>query len=145
VTRDERGVREKFGVGPASIPDYLALTGDAADGFPGVPRWGAKSAAVVLSRYQHLETIPKDETQWEVRVRGAVNLARSLRDHWEDALLFRDLATLRTDYEVFADVEELRWRGATESFSAVCTGLGMPDLADTVARITPRGGNGDSE
>jgi 5'-3' exonuclease len=88
ITRNEQGVQEKFGVQPKSIPDYLALVGDAADGFPGVPRWGAKSAGGVLARYHHLEAIPKNESQWDMRTRGAAGLATSLRDHWEEALLF---------------------------------------------------------
>jgi 5'-3' exonuclease len=135
ITRDERGVQEKFGVLPESIPDYLALVGDAADGFPGVPRWGAKSAGGVLARYRHLEAIPKDDSQWDIRVRGAVGLAGSLREHWQDALLFRDLATLRTDAEVFDDVDELKWCGPTNNFTAVCERLGATELADEAARL----------
>jgi 5'-3' exonuclease len=130
VVRNERGVQEKFGVGPASIPDYLALVGDAADGFPGVPRWGAKSASALLARYPHLDDIPKDGAGWEVAVRGASALDQSLRDHWEDAMLFRDLATLRTDHPVFDDVSELRWAGPTAEFPALCERLGAPDLAE---------------
>jgi 5'-3' exonuclease len=128
----EEGVREKFGVGPGSIPDYLALVGDAADGFPGVPRWGAKSAAAVLARFLHLEAIPHQAAQWNVDVRGAAVLALSLRDHWKDALLFRDLATLRTDAEVFASVDEIEWKGPTNAFAPLCRSLGVPELADSL-------------
>jgi 5'-3' exonuclease len=128
VVLDEDGVVAKFGVAPSSIPDYLALVGDAADGFPGVPRWGARSASVVLARYSHIEAIPDDPGSWEVEVRGRAGLAESLRNHRDDALLFRDLATLRTDAQVFGDVDELRWRGPTDGFAAVCDHLGVPDL-----------------
>lgn len=133
IVRNERGVEEKFGVGPASIPDYLALVGDAADGFPGVPRWGAKSASTVLARYPHLEDIPRDDAGWEVAVRGASGLGESLRDRWDDALLFRDLATLRTNHPVFGDVSELCWTGPTAEFPALCERLGAPDLAERAA------------
>jgi 5'-3' exonuclease len=127
--RNETGVIEKFGVGPGSIPDYLALVGDAADGFPGVPGWGAKSVATVLARYAHLEAIPRDESKWDVNVRGAAKLSASLRDHWQDALLFRDLATLRTDAEVFTSVDEIEWKGPTNAFAPLCQRLGVPELA----------------
>jgi len=129
VTLDEAGVREKFGVGPRSIPDWLALVGDSADGFPGVPRWGAKSASVVLARYEHLEAIPADPGDWDVKVRGAAGLAAALQEHRQDADLFRDLATLRTDHDVFTGVDELRWRGPGEGLAALCERLGVPDLA----------------
>ena len=134
--RNEEGVIEKFGVPPASIPDYLALVGDAADGFPGVPRWGATNTRHVLARYRHLEAIPKDSAHWDLPVRGAAGLAASLRDHWNDALLYRDLATLRTDADVFAAVDELRWRGPTSGFAALCARLRAPELADRVAALT---------
>jgi len=137
VTRNESGVQEKFGVLPASIPDYLALMGDAADGFPGVPRWGAKSCGSVLARYHHLEDIPRNESEWDVPVRGVKGLAASLRNHWEDALLFRDLATLRTDAEVFENIDELKWRGPTEEFAPFCERLSAPELAVQAARLAP--------
>ncbi len=108
TTFDESGIVAKFGVGPASIPDYLALVGDAADGFPGLPGWGAKSTATVLSRYVHLEAIPADARDWDVSVAGAARLATTLRDAFDRALLFRDLATLRTDIPLFDDVDALR-------------------------------------
>lgn len=126
AVRDEDGVREKFGVGPRSIPDYLALTGDAADGFPGVKGWGAKSAAAVLARYPRLEDVPDDAAAWDVRVRGAARLAGALRAARGDAALFRDLATLRTTLPVFADVDELRWRGPEPRFFDVCARFNAP-------------------
>ncbi|GJM45391.1 MAG: hypothetical protein DHS20C21_22330 [Gemmatimonadota bacterium] len=132
--RDEDGVREKFGVGPASIPDYLALTGDSADGFPGVPRWGAKGAGTVLGRYPHLEDIPEDPAAWDVKVRGAAGLSAQLREHWTDALLFRDLATLREDAPVFDDIDELRWRGPRPDFPEVCRTLHLEGLGRQAAR-----------
>lgn len=135
VIRDEDGVRAKFGVGPESIPDFLALVGDSADGFPGVPRWGEKSASGVLARYDHLESIPRDHSQWEVPIRGAAALAQSLRDHWKDALLFRDLATLRTDHPVFKRVDELRWSGPTDEFQSLCEHLGVPDLRNSLPAV----------
>ncbi|MEZ5065860.1 MAG: 5'-3' exonuclease H3TH domain-containing protein [bacterium] len=133
--RDESGVREKFGVGPESIPDWLALVGDSADGFPGVPRWGAKSAAAVLGEYEHLEHIPREVADWSVDVRGAKALAGTLREHWADALLYRDLATLRRDAPVFESVEELRWRGPTPAFADLCARLGTPGLARRAERL----------
>lgn len=128
VLRDEDGVREKFGVSPRTIPDYLALVGDAADGFPGVPRWGAKSAATVLARYGRLEEIPSDAAEWSVKVRGAAALAASLTEHRDEAMLFRTLATLRTDIPLFRDVEELRWRGVAPEFEETCRALELSAL-----------------
>ena len=107
--RDEQGVRLKFGVGPESIPDYLALVGDSADGFPGIPGWGKKSVAALLSQYPHLEQIPQDWREWPPSLRNRSMLSKTLRSSWNDALLFRRLATLRTDVPVFDDVEELRF------------------------------------
>jgi 5'-3' exonuclease len=107
--RDEMGVIEKFGVGPESIPDYLALVGDSADGFPGVPNWGKIAAASVLSKYPHLEIIPKDWRDWAPTIRNRRLLAKALFSFWEDALLFRTLATLRKDVPVFTTVDDLRW------------------------------------
>ena len=109
---DERGVVDKFGVAPTSIPDWLGLVGDSADGYPGIPRWGAKSAAVVLGKYEKIEAIPADAAQWSVAVRGAAALAASLVAHRTDAFLFRRLATLRTDAPLEESVDDLRWRGA---------------------------------
>jgi 5'-3' exonuclease len=111
IIRNEDGVVAKFGVKAQSIPDYLALVGDTADGFPGIPGWGKKAAASVLSIYTHLEQIPKDWKEWTPPVRNARSLANSLFSLWDEALLFRTLATLRTDLPVFESVEELRWPG----------------------------------
>lgn len=112
---DEAGVVAKFGVPPASIPDYLALVGDAADGFPGLPGWGAKSAAAVLAKYARLEAIPADPRAWNVNVASAAKLAQTLARDRDRALLFRKLATLRTDIDLFDDVDELRWNGTLDS------------------------------
>jgi 5'-3' exonuclease len=111
---DERGVHEKFGVGPTSIPDWLALVGDSADGYPGIERWGAKSASAVLAAYEHLERIPDDAAVWSVTVRGSEVLARNLRENRGAALLYRQLATLRTDVPLAESLEDLRWRGGEE-------------------------------
>jgi len=119
VTRDETGVIQKFGVPPASIPDYLALVGDAADGYPGLPGWGAKSSAAVLARFGHLESIPADWREWHVNAANPSALASTLAGQRDRALLFRTLATLRTDIVLFDDVEELRWTGPTPDFPAI--------------------------
>ena len=127
TVRDAEGVRGRFGVAPASMPDYLALTGDAADGFPGVRGWGAKSAAAVLARYPHLEDVPDDAAAWEdVRVRGAARLARALAAARKEAALFRDLATLRTTLPVFENVDELRWTGPEPRFFDLCARINAP-------------------
>ena len=128
---DEAGVRQKFGVGPESIPDYLALVGDAADGYPGLPGWGAKSSAAVLSKFVHLEAIPRDSGDWHVNAANASSLAATLAREWEQALLFRRLATLRTDITLFQDVEELRWNGHTAEFAEIKARL---DSARTVRK-----------
>jgi 5'-3' exonuclease len=109
---DEAGVIEKFGVPPASIPDWLALVGDSADGYPGVPRWGSKSAAAILAAYGHLEAIPEREAHWRVPVRGAAALAATLREHRDEVYLYRRLATLRVDVPLTEQIDDLRWRGA---------------------------------
>ena len=129
VRYDEAGVREKFGVEPASIPDYLGLVGDTADGFPGLPGWGAKSAAAVLARYGHIEDIPAAPGQWDITVRGAPKLAATLQAQRDEALLFRRIATLELDAPVFDDVEELRWTGPTEAIDDVCRRIDATDLA----------------
>jgi 5'-3' exonuclease len=118
TVRDEAGVIEKFGVPPASIPDYLALVGDTADGYPGLAGWGAKSAAAVLAKFGHLESIPADPRTWFVNANNAGALAATLAREREYAFLFRDLATLRTDIPVFESVEDLRWQGPTSAFAA---------------------------
>jgi 5'-3' exonuclease len=121
VVRDEAGVVARFGVLPESIPDYLALVGDSADGYPGLPGWGAKSAAAVLARFTHLENIPDDASDWHVNAASALTLARTLHRDRRLALLFRDLATLRTDLSLFASVDELAWSGPTPAFPALGT------------------------
>ena len=128
ITRDEAGVIEKFGVKPESIPDYLALVGDTADGYPGLPGWGAKAAAAVLSLYPHFEDIPKDPGQWHPSIRNSAKLAATLCDAWGDALLFRTLATLRLDVPVFKTVDDLRWLGPHSSFAETCERLKAPDV-----------------
>jgi 5'-3' exonuclease len=134
-TLDEPGVVTKFGVAPSSIPDWLALVGDAADGYPGVPRWGEKSAAAVLAVYGHIEAIPDRESDWRVAVRGAASLATSLREHRDEAYLYRRLATLRTDVPLAEDLEDLRWRGARrEDLTRLCREIGDEELLDRIAR-----------
>lgn len=123
LERDEAGVIAKFGVAPHSIPDYLALVGDAADGYPGLPGWGAKSTAAVLRRYEHIENVPARAQDWHTTVNAPTALAESLRKHYDLALLFRNLATLRTDIPVFESVEQLRWRGPTPAFEEIGTRL----------------------
>ena len=133
--RDAAGVVARFGVQPRSIPDYLALVGDSADGFPGVPGWGAKSSATVLARYLRLEDIPPRADDWDVAVRGAARLAAALREHRANAFLFRDLATLRDGAALFDDVEELKWRGPTAAFAQFAEDLGTPGLSARAHRI----------
>jgi 5'-3' exonuclease len=128
VVRDEAGVVEKFGVKPESIPDYLAVVGDSADGFPGVAGWGAKSAASVLSKYPHLEDIPKDWREWHSSIRKARPLSESLFGAWDAALLFRTLATLRLDVQVLDTVDDLRWKGPSPSFEEYSRRMRAPDL-----------------
>ncbi len=137
VIRDAEGVRDRFGVDPASIPDFLALMGDSADGFPGLRGWGAKSAAAVLARYRRLEAIPDDANSWDVEVRGRAGLARTLAAHRDDALLFRDLATLRSDLALFETVDELRWAGPTPDFFDFCARVNEPRLFERARAAAP--------
>ena len=123
VMRDEAGVIAKFGVPPASIPDYLALVGDAADGYPGLRGWGPKSSAAVLAKFGHLEAIPEDWRTWKVNAANAATLAATLIREREQALLFRDLATLRSNIPLFESVDELEWRGSTPGFATLATRL----------------------
>jgi 5'-3' exonuclease len=134
---DEAGVSEKFGVAPASIPDWLALVGDSADGFPGLRGWGAKSASAVLARYEHLEAIPEHAIAWDLNVRGATKLAATLVAEHDLALLFRDLATLRTDAPVGA-VEDWRWRGPSPALEQWADRLGAPGMVDRARRLAER-------
>ena len=123
---DETGVFEKFGVFPGSIPDLLALTGDAADGIPGIPKWGSKTSAQLLAHYKHLEDIPRDAADWEVKVRGAVAAADSLNEHASEAALYKDLTTLRTNVPMDASLDALEWRGVhREKYEALCEDLGF--------------------
>ena len=132
---DEPGVVAKFGVSPASIPDWLALVGDDADGIPGVPRWGGKSAAALLDRYGHLEAIPDRETEWKVAVRGAAALAQSLREHREEAKLYRRLASLRTDVPLAEKFEDLAWQGARRlELTNLCNEIGDERFIERVHR-----------
>ncbi|MSO78529.1 MAG: flap endonuclease [Acidimicrobiia bacterium] len=131
---DEAGVREKYGVAPASIPDWLALMGDSADCFPGLPGWGAKSAATVLSRYEHIANIPDNARDWDIEVRGAARLAATLAEKRLDAELFLTLATLRTDGDV-GTVDDWRWTGPKHEFAAWAERLGRPALAERAQKL----------
>ncbi len=132
---DEPAVREKFGVPPASIPDYLALVGDSADGIPGVPRWGAKSAAAVLSRWGHVDAVPDDPADWDVKVRGAASLAESLRGLREQAALYRTLATLRDDVPLDESLADLAWAGAPRGeLEAFCAEVGETTVLARIPR-----------
>ena len=137
VVRDEAGVRERFGVSPASIPDYLALVGDSADGFPGLPGWGAKSAAAILARHGHIDAIPDDPAEWDVTLRGAARLAGTLREGRALAELFRVLATLRTDTPAVLEdgVNALAWRGPAPALADMCRRLGAPEVLDRATAL----------
>ncbi|HEX2064338.1 MAG TPA: 5'-3' exonuclease H3TH domain-containing protein [Acidimicrobiales bacterium] len=135
---DEAGVKAKFGVTPESIPDWLALVGDSADGFPGLPGWGKTSASAVLAKYVHIEDIPEHHFRWDVNVRGASRLAASLNEQRELALLFRDLATLRHEAKVLGDVEELRWQGPGEGLGEMAARLRAWRFTDRVAALDRR-------
>jgi 5'-3' exonuclease len=128
MLRDEAGVIAKFGIKPTSIPDYLALVGDSADGYPGITGWGSKTAATALSQYPHLEDIPKDWRRWDPTIRRARPLAESLFAAWKDVLLFRTLATLRIDVPVFNSIDDLLWKGPTENFKLTCERMKGPEV-----------------
>jgi len=133
---DERGVIEKFGVKPASIPDWLALVGDSADGYPGIPRWGAKSAGAVLAVYERLEAIPDDAAEWKVPVRGAAALAASFATHRSEALLFRQLATLRADVPLAESLDDLRWRGPdVAALTGIAQSWGDDSIVERATRV----------
>jgi 5'-3' exonuclease len=127
---DEDGVYEKFGVAPESIPDYLALVGDDQDGIPGVPKWGQKSAATMLFHYGHLESIPENCEDWQVKLRGAKSLAQSLAEHRDAAMLYRQLATLRLDVPIEEELEDLRWRGPNAELGEFCREIGFARFMD---------------
>ena len=128
ILRDEAGVLLKWGVKPGSISDYLAVVGDSADGFPGLPGWGAKAAALTFSPYPHLEDVPKDWRQWHPSIRGAQRLSGVLFEQWNDALLYRTLATLKLDVPVFETVDDLQWKGPGPEFERYCERLQIPGL-----------------
>lgn len=140
---DEAGVWARFGVAPTSIPDWLALVGDSADGFPGLAGWGAKSAATLLARYGHLEAIPDAQGQWEVSVRSGSALAATLASQRDLALLFKDLATLRIDPSLLDSVDQLAWRGPTPAFAGLARHLEAPALAERAARVAASARTGD--
>jgi 5'-3' exonuclease len=134
IVYDEEGVIDKYGVPPASIPDWLALVGDAADGYPGIPAWGAKSASAVLSKYKHIEAIPDDTRQWGLPAGRALRLAENLKARIEEAFLYRRLATLRSDVPPEQGLSDLEWRGARERLRELCVELGDRDLTGRVPR-----------
>jgi 5'-3' exonuclease len=138
LVRDEAGVVARFGVKPHSIPDYLAVVGDSADGYPGLSGWGAKAAAAVFSQYSHLEDIPKDWQAWHPSIRRARPLSESLLQNWNDALLFRTLATLRLDVPVFDSIEDLRWKGPHPAFEDLCRRLKSPALWTRATKLMNR-------
>ena len=135
IVIDEEGVVAKFGIPPSSIPDWLALVGDDADGYPGVPRWGAKSAAQVLALYGHLDAIPDDVMKWKAPIRGSAALAESLREHRAEVQLYRVLATLREDVPLTEVLEDLEWRGARrDELTRLCTEIGDTEFLPRVER-----------
>jgi 5'-3' exonuclease len=140
TVRDEAGVIERFGVPPSSIPDWLALVGDSADGFPGVPSWGEKSAGRVLARYRHLEAIPRAVAEWDVEVRGAARLAESLFGNWDAALLFRQLATVRSSAPVLGSVAELAWQGPRPELEAIAEKLDAESILRRAQALAARRG-----
>ena len=134
---DDAAIREKFGVGPESIADYLGLVGDTSDGFPGLPGWGAKSASVVLAKWKTIEAIPDDEAKWGVQVRGAAKLAATLRDNRADAALFKKVATIVTDVPVGV-VDDWKWTGPTAEFAELANEMGQPNLAKKADALSTR-------
>jgi 5'-3' exonuclease len=137
ILRDEAGVVSKWGVRPESIPDYLAAVGDSADGFPGLPGWGPKAAALTFSRFPHFEDVPKDWRQWHPSIRGAQRLSAVLFERWEDALLYRTLATLKLDVPVFETVDELQWKGPLPEFERYCDRLQSRGLHARAMALVP--------
>jgi 5'-3' exonuclease len=135
IVYDEPAVIEKYGVAPASIPDYLALVGDSADGIPGIPGWGAKSSSQLLSKFGHIEAIQDDISNWDMTPGRARRLASSLTDHRQEAELYRQLTTLRTDVPITEDLSDLAWSGAREELTAFCEELGAGDIPERVRQI----------
>ncbi len=134
IVLDEKGVKDKYGVNPASIPDWLALVGDAADGYPGLPGWGTKSASAVLARFPHLESIPKDSSAWGLGDGRMTRLAETLNQRREEAMLYRTLAMLRKDVPLKEKLDDLKWRGAREEFKVFCHALGDDKIPPRVPR-----------
>ena len=133
---DEAGVVARFGITPASIPDWLALVGDDADGIPGIPHWGAKSASLVLARFRSIEEIPDDAAKWQLSVRGAAALAASLRERRPEAALYKTLATLREDAPLAESLADMEWRGARrEELASLCDEIAEPELLERVQRF----------
>ena len=137
IVIDEKGVRAKYGVPPASIPDWLALVGDAADGYPGIPGWGEKSASAVLAKFKHIEKIPKDSTKWGLSAGRARSLAENLDQRREQAMLYRTLATLRFDVPLKEKLSDLEWKGAREGLRDLCQELGERRLLERITRWRP--------
>ncbi|HJL89562.1 MAG TPA: 5'-3' exonuclease H3TH domain-containing protein [Acidimicrobiales bacterium] len=135
IVYDWDGVVDKFGVTPPSIPDWLALVGDSADGIPGLAGWGARSSAIVLSRYGHIDHVPNSHEDWDIKVRGAERLAGTLVEHRSDALLYRRLATLDLEAPVMADVDELHWTGPLDHLVTMCSHLDAPRLGARAAKL----------
>jgi 5'-3' exonuclease len=133
---NKEGVKEKLGIEPESVPDYLALVGDSADGIPGIAGWGAKSTSNVLAKFKHLEDIPQDSSQWELNIRGAKNLAGNLFDSWKEALLYRDLATLRIDPSLLTDLNDLKWAGVNGEFGHFVRKLRLDRLVPRIEALT---------
>jgi 5'-3' exonuclease len=135
VTYDEEGIRAKFGVGPESIPDYLALVGDSSDGYPGLPGWGSKSAAAILQRWVHIEDIPDSPLDWDIALRGASSLAATLREHRTEAALYKRLATLNRDAAIAESLDDIEWHGVPRAeFEALCAELGFATVGSRVHR-----------
>ncbi len=134
ILLDEKGVIEKFGVSPESIPDFLALVGDSADGYPGIQGWGEKSTSTVLAKYKHIENIPNDPAKFGLSVGRATTLLENLKSNYKDALLFRELSTLRTDVPLKETLADMKWQGATAKFKKVCKELGSESIIERVKK-----------
>jgi 5'-3' exonuclease len=132
IILDEKGVIEKFGVSPASIPDYLALVGDAADGFPGIKGWGAKSTSTILAKFKHIEAIPKDPKKLPLSLGRATTLINNLQENYDDALLFRELSTLRRDVSIKENLNDLKWEGAYLRLKKLCREMGEERIPERV-------------